>query len=189
MFKQTSAAVAAGLTVLGIAFMPTTASAAGHDESFKYNYQDPVLTRSYCGRDWTRTSTSSGRAQIDYAGEGAPDDNIHDIGSFETYFVAQDGSGDSWRLDGQRNMRITPVQLDANTWQVTTQVSGRFWKVTSASGELIWADRGTYREFVTFVDGEYDSDDMWTAGKQRWINFYELDGLGCQMVADAVAAG
>ena len=190
MFKLTSAVVAAGFLTLGVAVMPTTAAvASGHDESFTYHDQDPVMTRHYCGRAWTRTGTSSGRVQIDYAAAGAPDDYIHDIGTFEIHFVADDGSGDSWRIYGRRNTQVTPVQLDANTWKLTEQVTGRSWNLTSESGHLIWADRGLSRAITVFIDGEYSSDNIWDAGRIRWVDFSELDGIGCEMVAQAVAAG
>jgi hypothetical protein len=188
MFTKTAATVAAGLTAIAIALTPSSASALGHDEQGPYSdaWSDQV---DRCGRTWDRDFTASGIYQVDYTPEDAPDSNFHDNGTLRTHWVAADGSGDSWWIVEKANVLGQVEQLDASTWLLTIQNAGRSWVLTSESGAVVWADSGIFRDTLTFVESEFDGLDHSEHGRHVWVNFRDLDGIGCEMVAEAIAAG
>lgn len=63
------------------------------------------------------------------------------------------------------------------------------WSLVSESGDTIWSDEGNLRQVVTFVDGEFNAFDQVEKGRFRFVDLRDIDGLGCAMVADAIAAG
>jgi hypothetical protein len=188
MFTKTAAAVAAGLTTMAIGLIPSSASALGHDDQGSYSdaWSDQV---DRCGRTWDRDFTASGVYQVDHTPAGAPDSNFHDNGTLRTHWVAADGSGDAWWIVAKANVRGQVEQRDPSTWLLKIQTTGRSWVLTSESGDVVWADSGISRDTLTFVDGEFDGIDHWEHGRHVWVNFQDVDGLGCDMVAQAVAAG
>ena len=89
--------------------------------------------------------------------DGAPDVLVHDSNNYANVAVAQD-NGDTFRREGKDNFRIREVtRVEGDTWLLELSSSGRPWTLMSASGQVVWADRGIIYTHV-LVDTQGDDD-------------------------------
>lgn len=185
------AAAAAPLALVALA--APAAQAVAPDERGRYDDTES-FTRVLCGRSWDVTSRDSGRFQVRASEDGAPEVFVHDVHRFARTYVA--GNGDTYNIAGKENFRIADVErVEGDLWSIEVVVSGRSWALSSASGKLIWADRGIFRTHV-LVDtqgdddpsnDEYDVSFDWAG--PHFVSDTQPGSQYCELVDRAIAAG
>lgn len=176
-----------------IALSTPTAHAVPPDERGSYDISD-TDTKQLCGRDWDVSIHEWGHFQVRATEDGAPEALVHDVHSYEKTYVAE--NGDTFLHSGKENFRIVKVErVEGDTWDIELVSAGRSWTISSASGKLIWADRGIFRTHVLL---DTQGDDDWSNDvvdvSYDWSGPHFESGTEpgsqyCEYVDQAIAAG
>ena len=151
--------VAAATAILGSGLLATAAPAQAGRPFERGTYDETsTFTLTLCGREWDITSHQWGRYQLRATEDGAPDILVHDSLNYANVAVAQD-NGDTFRREGKDNFRIREVtRLEGRHLAPRAcSSSGRPWTLMSASGQVVWADRGIIYTHI-LVDTQGDDD-------------------------------
>ena len=150
--------VVAATAILGSGLLATAGPAQAGRPFERGTYDETsTYTLTLCGRVWDITSHQWGHYQLRATEDGAPDVLVHDSNNYANVAVAQD-NGDTFRREGKDNFRIREVtRVEGDTWLIELSSSGRPWTLMSASGQVVWADRGIFYTHI-LVDTRGDDD-------------------------------